>query len=97
AQQHRHRLQPDPLLAAGMATAPTMVTGMGLVQARTPADRLNEGMTLAVTALLGGIAAGSAAGGLAVDHLAAPAATYGVPAAAAALALALAWSGRRSW
>ncbi|MFF8371032.1 MFS transporter [Streptomyces lydicus] len=85
------------LLAAGMATAPTMVTGMGLVQARTPADRLNEGMTLAVTALLGGIAAGSAAGGIAVDHLAAPAAAYGVPAAAAALALALARSGRRAW
>ncbi|MFH8680068.1 MFS transporter [Streptomyces lydicus] len=85
------------LLAAGMATAPTMVTGMGLVQARTPADRLNEGMTLAVTALLGGIAAGAAAGGFAVDHLAAPAAAYGVPATAAALALTLARSGRRAW
>ncbi|MFD0164663.1 MFS transporter [Streptomyces decoyicus] len=77
------------LLLAGMATAPTMVTGMGLVQSLTPPGRLNEGMTLAVTALLGGIAAGSAGGGWAVDHLAGAGAAYGVPAAAAALALAV--------
>ncbi len=83
------------LLAAGMATAPTMVTGMGLVQSRTPEGRLNEGMTLAVTALLGGIAAGSAAGGWAVEHLARPGAGYLVPAAAAALALAAALRTRR--
>ena len=75
------------LLLAGMATAPTMVTGMGLVQSLTPPGQLNEGMTLAVTALLGGIAAGSAGGGWAVDHLAGAGAAYGVPAAAAALAL----------
>ncbi|MGW9429928.1 MFS transporter [Streptomyces decoyicus] len=77
------------LLLAGMATAPTMVTGMGLVQSLTPPGRLNEGMTLAVTALLGGIAAGSAGGGWAVDHLAGAGAAYGVPAAAAALAPAV--------
>ncbi|KQX53642.1 transporter [Streptomyces sp. Root66D1] len=77
------------LLVAGMATAPTMVTGMGLVQRLTPPSQLNEGMTLAVTALLGGIAIGSATGGWAADH--APFAAFGflVPAAAAALALAL--------
>ncbi|MFG2137045.1 MFS transporter [Streptomyces sp. NPDC048650] len=84
------------LLAAGMATAPTMVTGMGLIQTRTPAARLNEGMTLAVTALLSGIAAGSAAGGWAVEHLSGagrphgaalgPGLGYAVPATAAALA-----------
>ncbi|CAM5666839.1 Major facilitator superfamily OS=Streptomyces glaucescens OX=1907 GN=SGLAU_13465 PE=4 SV=1 [Streptomyces glaucescens] len=50
------------LLVAGMATAPTMVTGMALVQERTPEGRLNEGMTLSVTGLLGGIACGSALG-----------------------------------
>ncbi|MEU9485611.1 MFS transporter [Streptomyces decoyicus] len=77
------------LLLAGMATAPTMVTGMGLVQSLTPPSRLNEGMTLAVTALLSGIAAGSAGGGWAVDHLAGAGAAYGVPAAAAALAPAV--------
>lgn len=75
------------LTAAGMATAPAMVTGMGLVQSRTPAGRLNEGMTLAVTALLAGIAAGSATGGWAVEQLTAPGLGYGVPAAAALLAL----------
>ncbi|MET9673288.1 MFS transporter [Streptomyces sp. NPDC006482] len=77
------------LLVAGMATAPTMVTGMGLVQRLTPASQLNEGMTLAVTALLAGIAAGSATGGWSADH--APFAAFGflVPATAATLALAL--------
>ncbi|OKI04413.1 transporter [Streptomyces sp. CB02923] len=79
------------LLLAGMATAPTMVTGMGLIQSRVPAGRLNEGMTLAVTALLTGIAAGSAGGGWAVQHLPRGAAAgYTAPAAAAALALAAA-------
>ncbi|WP_411145238.1 MFS transporter [Streptomyces sp. x-80] len=74
------------LLLAGLATAPTMITGMGLIQSRIPPGQLNEGMTLAVTALLSGIAAGSATGGWAVDHL--PTATaYAVPATAAALAL----------
>ncbi|WP_327689182.1 MFS transporter [Streptomyces tubercidicus] len=75
------------LLLAGMATAPTMVTGMGLIQSRTPPGQLNEGMTLAVTALLSGIAAGSAGGGWAVDHLAGAGTAYAVPAAAATLAL----------
>ncbi|MEU9660854.1 MFS transporter [Streptomyces chartreusis] len=85
------------LLVAGMATAPTMITNMTLVQRRTPEGRLNEGMTLAVTALLGGIACGSAAGGWVVEHLA-PTAGYGVPVTAAAVALlvALAWPGVRT-
>jgi len=74
------------LLLAGMATAPTMITNMALVQRRTPPGRLNEGMTLAVTALLGGIACGSAAGGWTVEH-ASPSAGYAVPVAAAATAL----------
>lgn len=77
------------LLAAGAATAPTMVTGMGLVQRLTPPGRLNEGMTLAVTALLGGIATGSATGGWLADHAPSPVHGYLVPPAAAALALLL--------
>ncbi|MFG3316465.1 MFS transporter [Streptomyces sp. NPDC048171] len=76
------------LLIAGMATAPTMVTTMTLVQQRTPEGRLNEGMTLAVTGLLGGIACGSAAGGWTVEHTSA-AAGYGIPVTAAAVALML--------
>ncbi|AXK37261.1 MFS transporter [Streptomyces armeniacus] len=84
------------LLLAGTGTAPTMVTGMTLIQRITPAARLNEGMTLAVTALLGGIAAGSAAGGWAAQHLGGGAAAgYWVPAAAAALAAASATAGFR--
>ncbi|MGW4600857.1 MFS transporter [Streptomyces sp. NPDC004457] len=77
------------LLVAGMATAPTMVTAMTLVQRRTPADRLNEGMSLMVTGLLTGIACGSATGGWAAEHLS-PTTAYATPVAAAALALALA-------
>ncbi|MFC8898350.1 MFS transporter [Streptomyces cinereoruber] len=77
------------LLVAGMATAPTMVTGMGLVQRLTPADRLNEGMTLAVTALLAGIATGSASGGWAADHAPFPSFGFLIPLAAAATALTL--------
>ncbi|MFI9745433.1 MFS transporter [Streptomyces sp. NPDC052494] len=84
------------LLVAGMATAPTMVTGMGLVQRLTPASRLNEGMTLAVTALLAGIAAGSATGGWAADHAPFPAFGFLVPIAAATLALTLALCARPS-
>ncbi|MFK0122931.1 MFS transporter [Streptomyces nigra] len=77
------------LLIAGMATAPTMITNMALVQRRTPPGRLNEGMTLAVTALLGGIACGSAAGGFTTDHLS-PSAGYAVPVVAAGVALVVA-------
>ena len=76
------------LLVAGMATAPTMVTTMTMVQQRTPEGRLNEGMTLAVTGLLGGIACGSAIGGWTTEHLS-PTAGYAVPVTAAAVALAL--------
>jgi predicted MFS family arabinose efflux permease len=76
------------LLIAGMATAPTMVTTMTLVQDRTPAGRLNEGMTLAVTGLLGGIAAGSAVAGWTAEHLS-PTAGYSVPVTAAAVALTI--------
>ncbi|WP_445524297.1 MFS transporter [Streptomyces cyslabdanicus] len=74
------------LLLAGMATAPTMVTTMTVVQHRTPEGRLNEGMTLAVTGLLGGIACGSATGGWAAEHLS-PTTGFIMPAAAAGLAL----------
>jgi predicted MFS family arabinose efflux permease len=75
-----------------MATAPTMITGMTVVQERTPEGRLNEGMTLAVTGLLGGIACGSAAGGWAVERTSA-AAGFAVPVAAGALALAVSATG----
>ncbi|WP_215455799.1 MFS transporter [Streptomyces sp. ATCC 21386] len=85
------------LLLAGMATAPTMVTAMALVQHRTPPGQSNEGMTLAVTGLLGGIAGGSALGGWVVEHDPAGGAGpavgttgFAVPVAAAASALLIA-------
>ncbi|MFF9570225.1 MFS transporter [Streptomyces sp. NPDC014685] len=83
------------LLLAGAATAPTMVTGMTLVQRLTPEGQLNEGMTLAVTALLGGIAAGSATGGWLVEHTAGTTG-YIAPICAAGLALAVAAVGVRT-
>lgn len=82
------------LLVAGMGTAPTMVTGMTLIQETVPAARLNEGMTYAVTALLTGVATGAAAGGRVADHahhLDWPA-TFTVPTTAALLAAAAASS-----
>ncbi|MFD3742235.1 MFS transporter [Streptomyces sp. NPDC058629] len=82
------------LLLAGAATAPTMVTGMTLVQRATPAGRLNEGMTLSVTALLGGVAVGAATGGWLVEH-AGTVSGYAAPMVAAALALAVAAAGFR--
>ncbi|MFF1835898.1 MFS transporter [Streptomyces sp. NPDC058231] len=82
------------LLPAGAATAPTMVTGMTLVQRLTPEGRLNEGMTLAVTALLGGVAAGSATGGWMVEH-AGTVTAYVTPVGAAGLAFAVAAAGVR--
>ncbi len=77
------------LLLAGMATAPTMVTAMTLVQHRTPGGRLNEGMSLAVTGLLMGIACGSALGGWTADHTS-PTAGFAIPIAAATTALLIA-------
>ncbi|MGW6707373.1 MFS transporter [Streptomyces sp. NPDC054956] len=74
------------LLLAGMATAPVMVTAMSRIHAVTPPGRLNEGMTLAVTAIFAGISAGSATAGSAIDHLGTTT-PYALPAAAALLAL----------
>ncbi|MEV8093661.1 MFS transporter [Kitasatospora sp. NPDC085879] len=82
------------LFLAGSGTAPTMVSGMTLVQRLLPAGRLNEAMAASVSAILVGVSAGSALGGVVAQH--APAGTgYLVPAAAAATALLVAASGAR--
>lgn len=80
------------LLLAGMATAPVMVTAMSRIHALTPPGRLNEGMTLAVTALFAGIAAGSATAGAAIDHWGTTT-PYALPAVAALAALLIAAAG----
>ncbi|MET7637639.1 MFS transporter [Streptomyces sp. NPDC005438] len=79
------------LLVAGMATAPTMVTAMTLVQDTVPTSRLNEGMTLTGTALLCGVAGGSALGGWSSETQG-PGLAYGLPPLAAALAALIAWT-----
>ncbi|UXX93625.1 MFS transporter [Streptomyces sp. AD2-2] len=81
------------LLVAGTATAPTMVTAMTLVQHRTPDGRLNEGMSLTVTALLTGIACGSATAGWTTDHTS-PTTAFWLPVAAATSALLIGVQGR---
>ncbi|MGW0605797.1 MFS transporter [Streptomyces sp. NPDC002644] len=80
------------MFLAGMATSPTMITGTGLVQELVPRERINEGMTLTTTALLGGIALGSSAAGWFVDRRGAEQG-YLLPAVAAWAALAVAAAG----
>ncbi|MFJ8040601.1 MFS transporter [Kitasatospora sp. NPDC096147] len=82
------------LFAVGVAVAPTMVTGMTLVQEVLPEGRLNEGMGLAVAGILVGISAGAAVGGAVAQH-ASPGTGYAIPAAAALLALAVTAAGHR--
>ncbi|MGW1173492.1 MFS transporter [Kitasatospora sp. NPDC002543] len=82
------------LFAAGTATAPTMVTGMTLVQELLPQRQFNEGMAMAVSGIVVGISAGAALAG-AVAERAAPGAGYVLPAVAAGLALLVALAGRR--
>lgn len=54
---------------AGMATAPTLITTTNLVERIVPKAQLNEGMTLVLTGLIIGIAAGSAVSGAVVDRV----------------------------
>ncbi len=57
------------MLFAGMATAPTLITTMNLIERIVPKAQLNEGMTLVLTGLIIGIAAGSAVSGAVVDRV----------------------------
>ncbi|MGW3043106.1 MFS transporter [Kitasatospora sp. NPDC001159] len=82
------------LFAAGTATAPTMVTGMTLVQELLPQRQFNEGMAVAVSGIVVGISAGAALAGTLAEH-AAPGTGYALPASAATLALLIALAGRR--
>ncbi|MFF2078190.1 MFS transporter [Kitasatospora sp. NPDC058162] len=82
------------LFAAGTATAPTMVTGMTLVQELLPQRQFNEGMAVAVSGIVVGISAGAALAGTLAER-AAPGTGYALPAGAAALALLIALTGRR--
>ncbi|WP_053651112.1 MFS transporter [Streptomyces sp. XY431] len=81
------------LFAAGTGTAPTMVTGMTLIQELLPQRQLNEAMAIAVSGIMIGISTGSALAGTLAEH-AGPGAGYWIPAGAAALALLIALAGR---
>ena len=83
------------LFVAGTGTAPTMVTGMTMVQELLPQRQLNEGMAVAVSGIVIGISAGAAAGGVIAQH-AAPGTGYWLTAGAAWTALLAALAGRRS-
>ncbi|MFF5434383.1 MFS transporter [Streptomyces griseofuscus] len=80
------------MFIAGMATSPTMITGMGLVQELIPRSQINEGMTLAVTSLLGGSSLGSMLAGRSVERLDAEN-SYLLPVSVATLALLTAVAG----
>ena len=57
------------MLFAGMATAPTLITTMNLIERIVPKAQLNEGMTIVLTGLIIGIAAGSAVSGVVIDRI----------------------------
>ncbi|MGW6917385.1 MFS transporter [Kitasatospora sp. NPDC054939] len=82
------------LFAAGTGTAPTMVTGMTLVQELLPQQRLNEGMAIVVSGILVGVSSGAALAGPVAEH-AAPGTGYWLPVGASLLALLTALAGRR--
>ncbi|WP_051970188.1 MFS transporter [Kitasatospora azatica] len=83
------------LFLAGTGTAPTMVTGMTLLQRVLPAAALNEGMAIAVSGIVTGISAGSALGGAVAQQSGGAGTGFALPAAAAALALLVALVGTR--
>ena len=83
------------MFVAGSATAPTLITGMTLVQHLVPRAFLTEGMAVVITGLLVGLASGTALSGLLVDAWGAHE-TFALPVGAALLAalIAAGW-GRR--
>ncbi|MFC4034990.1 MFS transporter [Streptomyces polygonati] len=82
------------LFLSGMTIAPTMVTAMGLVEQLVPRARLTEGITWTSTGLAIGVAAGAALAGRVIDAHGASAA-FAVPVGAAAVAVAVAFFGKR--
>lgn len=74
------------LFFAGLSTAPTLVTGMAMVERLVPASKLTEGMTWVSAGILVGIASGSSLAGVVIDRAGAPTA-YWVPVAGGLLAL----------
>ena len=76
------------MFVAGSATAPMLITSLSLAQRLVPKALVTEGMAVAITGILIGISAGSAAGGWAIEAWGAQTA-YAVPVVSGGLALAL--------
>ena len=78
------------MFVAGIATAPTLITTMNLIERIVPRAQINEGMTIVLTGLIIGIAVGSAVSGAVIDRVGARQGYWvAVLAAAAAFLMAL--------
>ena len=78
------------MFVAGIATAPTLITTMNLIERIVPRAQLNEGMTIVLTGLIIGIAVGSAVSGAVIDRVGARHGYWvAIVAAAAAFLMAL--------
>ena len=82
------------LIVAGLANAPTLITGNTLVPEVVPTNAVTEAYTWLVVAVFAGIAVGSAVAGVLIDQVGAAAALWASVAAGIAAA-ALATTGRR--
>ena len=80
----------------GAATAPMMITSMGLLQELTPEERMNEGMSFADAGLVVGMAVGAAVGGSIVTYYS-EASGFWIVSGAGVLALLVAAAGARWW
>lgn len=82
------------VVVAGVTIAPTLVAGMGLVEALVPAAARTEGFSWGTTALAVGVASGSSLAGVVIDRASGHRA-FLIGTAAALLALAAAVIGTR--
>nr|WP_291525575.1 MFS transporter [Branchiibius sp. NY16-3462-2] len=82
------------MFLAGLAAAPALVTSMNLTQQLIPVHQINEALSVVLTAMLVGVAAGSAVGGVVADHVAG-AHAYLVPLVAGGLLALTAALGQR--
>jgi MFS family permease len=82
------------VFVAGFAISPMLISGNGVVQDLVPAPRLTEGLTWVSSAIMGGVSAGAALGGRAVDSLGAQDA-FAVPVGAGLTAAVIVLLGSR--
>jgi predicted MFS family arabinose efflux permease len=77
---------------AGLAVAPSLITGMALTEQLVPSSRLTEGLSMVVSGIALGFAVGASAAGLVIDARGASTA-YLVVTVAAVTAGLVAWAG----